>query len=525
MFIKQHCKKIFFLWVITFFWLVRLSAQPPDTLWTKTYGEEGDDYGYSVQQTADGGYIIAGRTSSFGTGSIDVYLIKTDSLGNLVFQKTYGGPNSDFGYSVKQTTDGGYIIAGRTLINNIVHNDVYLIKTDSLGDTLWTKTYGGSHNEWAYSVQQTADEGYILAGQTSSFGGLPWSVYLIKTDSLGNTLWTKTYGIGNDGYLNAFNHGYSVQQTTDGGYAIAGWTSVSPSVPPAEDVFLIKTDSLGDTLWTKTYERVNSGGGVISHEFGYSMQQTGDEGYIIAGFVSIPSAHSNVFLVRTDSLGDTLWQRTYGGVNDEVGQSVQQTADGGFITTGYSYDYDTGDWEVYLIKTNSQGDSLWTKTLCGINGDEEGCSVQQTTDEGYIIAGRTTSFSAGYNDVYLIKIGPEIGIEENQKLKVKMQNVKLEISPNPFTGKTKIRWQMADIQSQKPKAENGKILLKIFDTTGRLIKQFNHLSANNCGGIQPFNQIVWDGTDNAGNCLPQGIYFLRLNTSNYAITKKVCKLK
>jgi hypothetical protein len=361
----------------------------------KTYGGFPNDFGYSVQQTSDGGYIIVGRTDSFGAGLDDVYLIKTDSLGDTLWTKTYGGVMNDFGgNSVQQTSDGGYIITGRTDSFGAGGGDVYLIKTDSLGDTLWTKTYGGVLDEHGFSVQQTVpDGGYIIGGKTQSFGAGEGDVYLIKTDSLGDTLWTKTYGGVNDDF------GFSVQQTSDGGYIVAGGINT--------DVYLIKTDSLGDTLWTKTY-------GGIATDNGFSVQQTvPDGGYVIAGITySFGPPGANVYLIKTDPLGDTLWTRTYGDLSDEGGRSVVQTSDGGYVVAGYTYSFGGVDSiDVYWFKTDSLGNILWTRTYGGDNHDI-GHSIQQTSDGGFIIAGETRSFSSGtgFSDVYLIKTNPNVDL-------------------------------------------------------------------------------------------------------------------
>jgi hypothetical protein len=382
------------VWIYGFSLWVSLSISvttSAQVTFERNYGGGSPDAGYSVQQTLDGGYIIAGLTRSFGAGSNDVYLIKTDSLGDTLWTKTHGGTNDDFGYSVRQISDGSYIITGSTGSFGSGMLDVYLIKTDFMGDTLWTKTYGGAAYDEGYFVQQTSDGGYILAGYTESFGAGLYDVYLIKTDSLGDTLWTKTYG------GTAYEEGYSVQQTLDGGYILAGYTESFGA--GLYDVYLIKTDSMGDTLWTKMF------GGAI-YDYGYSVQQTSDGGYIIAGSTG-PWLGEDVYLIKTDSLGDSLWSRTYGGNFSDWGQSVQQISDGGFIIAGITNSFGAGTYDVYLFKTDSLGDTLWTKTFGGTMNDE-GYSVQQTTDGGFIITGLTWSFSAGASDVYLIKTEDEM---------------------------------------------------------------------------------------------------------------------
>ncbi len=173
--------------VLLFIPFIIMGQTPPDTLWTKTYGGNGYDDGRSVQLTDDGGYIITGKTQSFGNGWEDVWLIKTDSNGNEEWNQTFGGSDDDYGLSVQQTTDGGFIITGGTDSFGNGYSDVWLIKTDSQGDSLWTQTFGGSDDDYGNSVQQTIDGGYIITGYTYSFGNGSSDVWLIKTDSEGNT--------------------------------------------------------------------------------------------------------------------------------------------------------------------------------------------------------------------------------------------------------------------------------------------------------------------------------------------------
>ena len=367
----------------------------------KTYGGTDWDEGHSVQPTSDGGYVIAGWTASFGEGYGDVYLIRTDLLGDILWTRTYGGADSDRGYSVRQTADGGYMIAGRTRSFGSGNWDVYLIKTDPAGDTLWTRAYGGANRELAYSVRQTADGGYIVVGCTESFGAGKFDVYLIKTDSLGDTLWTKTFG----GY--DWDVGRCVQQTSDGGYVVVGHTGSFGG--HMGDAYLIKTDSLGDTLWTKTY-------GLYGDEGGHSVQQTSDGGYVIAGYGH--SREKDVWLVKTDTSGNLMWARTYGGPGQDWGNSIQQTSDGGYIAAGWTASFGQGIRSVYLVRTDSLGDTLWTRVHGG-KLEDRATSVQLTSDGGFIIAGWTGSFGAGLFDVYLIKTDEDglVGVDNPRSLK------------------------------------------------------------------------------------------------------------
>ena len=372
-----------------------LFAGAPDTLWTRTYGGDNMEIAYSVQQTSDGGFIIVGSTGSVTTG-YKVYLIRANNNGDTLWTKTH---REIGGYSVQQTSDDGFIITGNTLPSGSGISDVYLISTNSNGDTLWTNSFGRDSSDEGFSVQQTSDGGFIIAGYTKSFGAGGRDVYLIKTDSDGDTLWTKTYG----GEYNEW--GRSIKNTSDGGFIIAGGTASFGDT--LFDVYLIRMHSNGDTLWTKTY-------GGDSSDGGNSVQQTSDGGFIIAGWTeSFGAGQNDIYLIQTDSNGDTLWTRTYGGADNDIGTSVQQTNDGGFIIAGYTRSFGAGDYDVYLIRTNSNGDTLWTKTYGGDDRDIAR-SIQLTNDGGYIIAGDADSFGAGDYDVYLIRLDKDTtGIQDD----------------------------------------------------------------------------------------------------------------
>ena len=355
--------------------------------WNKTYGGTGDDYGYSVVQTGDGGFAIAGSTNSSGAGGTDVLLVKMDASGNQLWNKTYGGTGDDFGRSLVQTSDGGFAIAGSTWTIDGFDGGIFLVKTDASGNQLWNKTYGGSNPDEGFSVVQTSDGGFAMAGYTGSFGAYGIDVFFVKTDANGNQIWLKSY---RDISL---EYGYSVIQTSDGGYAITGYAS--------GDILLVKWDASGNQLWNKTYAG-------IYNDCGYSLVQTIDGGFAIAGYTySSGAGGSDVFLVKTDASGNQLWNKTYGGTNDDFGRSLFQTGDGGFAIAGYTASFGFGvGYDAYLVKTDAMGNQLWQETYGGANSDE-GYSLVQTSDGGFAIAGSTNSSGAGGTDVYLVKTDVE----------------------------------------------------------------------------------------------------------------------
>jgi len=474
-----------------------------DTIWTRTYGGFDVDFGYSVAQTSDGGYIVAGETYSFGAGGSDVYIVKTDAVGDTLWTRTYGGSDYDYGRSVAQTSDGGYIVAGYTGSFGAGSRDVYLVKTDAVGDTIWTRTYGGSDNDYGNSVAQTSDGGYIVAGGTESFGAGSYDIYLVKTDGLGDTIWTRTYGGSDDDY------GLSVAQTSDGGYIVAGVYDYNFGTGTG-DVYLVKTDGLGDTLWTRTY-------GGSSDDRGYSVAQTSDGGYIVAGVYDYDfgTGTGDVYLVKTDAVGDTLWTRTYGGRDFDWGNSVAQTSDGGYIVAGFTHSFGAGGLDIYLVKTDAVGDTIWTRTYGGSRADW-GYSVAQTSDGGYIVAGYTESFGAGGYDVYLVKTDSlgYTGIEENSP-SAKPEAFAISAHPNPFNSAVTI--------TAPAGAE-----IEVFDINGRRVEPVTELVEMPGGADLPSTSsgsgsctVVWQPHASLGS----GVYLVRATVGEQSTSKRVVYLK
>jgi uncharacterized delta-60 repeat protein/uncharacterized repeat protein (TIGR02543 family) len=188
------------------------------TTWAKSYGGTNQDQAYSIQQTSDGGYIVAGRTSSFGAGYDNFWVLKLDSDGAVSWQKRYGGAGNDYATSIQQTSDGGYIVAGFTASFGASGDDFFVLKLNSDGTVAWQKRYGGTADDVANSIFQTSDGGYIVAGETMSFGAGYYDFWVLKLNSDGTVLWQKTYGGA------SLDHPYSIQQTGDGGYIVAGET-------------------------------------------------------------------------------------------------------------------------------------------------------------------------------------------------------------------------------------------------------------------------------------------------------------
>jgi len=368
------------------------SAAP--AIWAKLYGGSLDDEAAALVQTGDGGYAIAGTTHSFGVGSADFWLIKTDSTGNVEWNQTYGWAGKDSAYSMVQTSDGGYALAGETISFGAGDSDFWLVKVDSSGSIQWNRTYGEPTADGANSLIQTSDGGYALAGYSSG-NNASKDLLFVKTDSMGNMQWNRTYG------GSRWDEANSVIQTSDGGYALAGTTnSLSDVTYMPHDCWLVKTDSDGNMEWNKTYD--GDGG----YDGGNSLVQTSDGGYTLAGntggFIG-----QNVWIIKTDPDGNRIWDVIWVTAEPAQTSSLIQTSDGGYAVTGWTESLDgfAGfSSYVFLVKVDLNGKIQWNRTYEGL-GDSKALFAVQTDDGGYVMAGttRSTDEDAHY-DIWFAKV-------------------------------------------------------------------------------------------------------------------------
>lgn len=367
----------------------------PALQWSKIYGEVKDAYGTSAaQQTFDGGYIVCGHTWSQQLGSSNTLLIKTDTDGNELWIKTLEGREA---WWVQQVTDGGYVLCGQTSSLGAGGSDVWLMKADAEGNTTWEKTFGGNRDDVGHFVQQTTDGGYIISGNTRSFGDGGVDIWLIKVDADANKQWDKTFGSDKD----KDSEGGEVHQTTDGGYVLCGNIYITEN-PRIYWPRLIKTDDQGNMLWDRKFGEGNQGC--------LWVRQTLDCGYIMCGHIDMRGIDVRLLLVRTDTDGNKLWEKAFGCEWGSYGaRSVQQCADGGFIMCGTKRRpliSGGSDHDIWLIKTDANGIGLWESKF-GIGKSGSGQSVQQTVDGGYIVCGcgHTSGGTGSY--IQLLKLAPE----------------------------------------------------------------------------------------------------------------------
>lgn len=427
-----------------------LSSQAPTLQWQKNYGGSSPEMFPDIALTSDGGYILAGSASSTNGdvtgnhGLQDFWVVRTNSTGNILWQKSLGGSAGDAATSVRQTSDGGYIVAGTSNSNNgdVTGNhggsDVWVIKLDPSGNLQWQKSLGGSNDEAAQSVRQTTDGGYIIAGFATSYNGDVTSgnagyrdYWVIKLNASGNLQWEKTYGGGFEDVA------FSIEQTTDGGYIIGGYSSSIDNIVTGNhgstDYWIVKINATGTLQWQKSL----GGSGI---DKAYSVKQTSDGGYIVMGESisndgDVTGSHGNYdyWLVKLSPAGNLQWQKTYGGSLYDRGRDVSQTTDGGYIMIGISFPVNiegttsNGANDYLIIKTDALGSMEWLQTYGGLQ-DDYATTIKQTLDGGYILCGYSDAITnnSGNYDYWIIKLtGNQLSTHEN--------SIKSNISiyPNP----------------------------------------------------------------------------------------------
>lgn len=462
-------------------------AQPPKVQWAKCYGGSNSDQAKSILQTADGGYITAGTTSSsdsevtgFHGGLTDIWVVKTDDTGKISWARCYGGSATEYGYAIRPTKDGGYVIAGAVSSTDGdvsgVHgsNDMWVIKINASGSIQWQKCLGGSSDDGANAIQQTADGGYIVAGYATSTdgqvsgvhndsSGIPsFDAWVVKLDDTGRIMWQKALGGAGRDFAN------SVQQAADGGYIVAGFTNSDDGditkrygTSSTRDAWVVKLSSTGSLSWQKSL------GGTNDDVFN-AVLTTADSGYILTGTTfsndnDVSGIHldtgtavtSDLWVVKLDKSGSLSWQRCYGGVQDEAGNDIEPTADGNYIVCGSS-NSDDGDvsgnhnYSKYVLEDfwalliNTSGDISWQKCAGGIY-DDVANSITQASDGGFAMCGYNRSvdgdfhnYHGGTNDYGVVKLAKPLAVQD-----VNAGTHAISIFPNPSTGTFTLQYHLS----------------------------------------------------------------------------------
>ena len=376
--------KVLFTSIFLTFLTIALHAQFPDTAWVYNYGTPITENFGEIKQTTDSGFVIVGTTNNECLGMNDINIIKVDSGFNTQWSKVYGGTGTEWGYSVVQTFDGGYAFAGFTNSYGNGGYDGYLVRVNSWGNIIWTKTFGGTNWDFIYSLKQTSDSGFVLCGETYSFGSGGKDVYAIRTDKNGNTIWTNTFG----GTLDDIGNKIIVKNDTS--YAIIGQTNSFGL--GNTDVYFLLIDSNGNLITSKTY-------GSTRADIGFGIDTTSDGGFVFAGITdSLNLGSDGGYIIKTDSVGNELWNRIYNGITT---RDIKQVIDGGYVVSGTCLNCGSGAKGLYVMRLDGNG--FWTAgPAFGGSLDEEGFSVINTFNGGLVFGGTTTSYGQGYEDIYLI---------------------------------------------------------------------------------------------------------------------------
>lgn len=454
------------------------------------YGSTEEDFGRSIQQTDDYGYIITGFTLE--SGDADIYLIKTDTSGIPEWERTYGGSGTEHGLDVVITPDGGYAICGYTTSYGEGIENAYLVRVDSNGDTLWTKTYGGTVRSKALSLSNTNAGGFIMAGYTTSFGAGSEDMYIINTDANGDTLWTKTFG-GVD-----WDRARAVKQRTNDNFIIAGSTASFGN--GNDDFYVLNLTEDGDTIWTKTFGGINA-------EHAWDVAPTSDGGFAFAGSTrSHGAGQSDVYILKTNFAGDSLWAKFYGTSDIDEAYSIQELPDKGFMLCGF-IEYFTSPTtlgsDLCALRLNSSGDTLWTRTFGG-NGLDRGQSVIVNATNGTTIVGTAEGLAFGKEDVYVVELDSIGNLDSTSAVPQKPVNFLTSLDkqrgvllyPNPATTSFEV---YRDNFSEYT-------FLTVYNSLGEIVLE-SHITESN-------NKISTKGFDS-------GLYFVQLKSSSGTINEKL----
>ncbi len=357
--------------------------------WRDVIGGPASDTGYAAAAAGDGGFALLGVTKSYGHGGIfDAFVVKVDYAGNEIWNRTFGGASGNWGYSITNSTDGGFVIAGATMNATVGHFKIWLFKISGNGTLIWDRQLGNGTLDAAFGVTRTNDGGYAVVGYKSQA-----DLYLIKTDSTGIMQWERTYGgSGRD-------WGRSVIQTSDGGYALSGYTQSFTSTSQA---YIVRTDAAGTMLWQNHFGTGNSNA--------FGILEMPDGGFVLSGQTDGGgNGLTDFFAVRTDSSGNHLWDNTYGGSKNDYGYSVFRTSDG-LIFGGWSASFDPTFSKIYMVATDEQGNQLWDSTFGLPNTNISGSVDLHNADGTFLAVGNTNIYNSGSDDVVAIRIAGVAGI-------------------------------------------------------------------------------------------------------------------
>lgn len=496
--------------------ILAIAAKSQTIIWEKSLGGTKDDYGYKIKKTTDNGFIVIGSSESTNgdvggnngsNGTQDIWVVKLDEEGNIDWEKNSGGSEDEFGRSIEQTFDGGFILTGATESNdgdvgsNNGSRDFWVVKIDSMGTIEWEKTFGGDDWDFPEAIKQTSDSGYIVLGITYFSLSAKLDYQVFKLDANGNIEWQKRYGGSEDEYSTA------IELTNDQGYILAGRSKSNDDDVSGNygdyDFWVVKLNQNGDIQWERNY-------GGSEQEIANSIVQTLDGGYIIAGSSKSSDfdldnnyGEFDAWVLKIDSEGNVEWEKNYGGSDYDSASSINLTQDNGYIVAGtsesndYDLDANNGKGDYWIFKIDENGNILWDKNLGGTNY-EIGISADVVDQDNFVITGQCSSSDGdvsdhkGMNDLWVVKVrGNLTNLSENKP------TTQIEIFPNPFSDNLQIT-------SSDPTKQYD---ILVFNEWGSLIKKEKLTN----GGISLHE-------------VPSGIYVVQILTEEGILLEKVIKM-
>ncbi|UCG42795.1 MAG: T9SS type A sorting domain-containing protein [candidate division WOR-3 bacterium] len=473
-------KAKFVVLAATLFAVTVALAQGPDTIWTKQFGGEQEDQGRAVARADGGECYFAGYTYSSGSGLSDMLLVKLDAEGDTAWTKTVGGTQNDGAYSAVFTPEGT-MFAGYTESEGAGGKDFYVVAVNPEGETTRTRTYGGAQDDVAYSASQSIDA-VVLAGYTESYGSGQKDMWFTRIGPDGESLWTRAYGSSGDDVA------YGVVGTHTGEIVAVGHRG--------GNLHLLKLDMEGNRMWEKTI-------GGSNDDIGYDIIQTMDDAYAVAGMTkSFCNGISDVWVLKFNTEGETLWTRSLGGEGAEEGYSIFETQEGGMIIAGMSIAATDGDTGAFIARLDAQGTVMWSHVYGEDGVPEIAYSIIQGDDENFTFGGVKCGVS---DDAWLVRILPVpssiVAPGPDQMFLAD------RVVPNPFITHTSISYQLS---------HPGRIRLAVYDMLGQEVTSLAS-GSREAGSYE----AVWNGTDALGNEVASGLYFIRLEAGDQASTTKV----
>jgi outer membrane protein assembly factor BamB len=452
---------------------------PPSISWAGTFGSPGGDLGYAVDRTIDGGFILAGETTVNDVP--DVYLVRVDAAGQMLWERNLGGAAIDRCRSVKQTADGGFILCGETGVP-FINYDVLLMKTDAQGRLLWQRTFGGSGKDLGRAVLALQD-GYVLCGDRDAN-----EFYVVRTDIHGQALWERSFGGGDD-------HAYAVRQTAGGDFLVCGYRG-DGSIAPEFDARLLKISASGQLLWARNF-------GQSIDDRAFDLQVLPGGGIAVAGL-----GGGDYTLWRFGATGQLQRTTSYGTVTTDQAFALERTVDEGFLLAGYTWAYEDG-YQIYTVRTDAQGQLLYESFLGG-PGWELAYGAVPTGDGGFVLVGSIDSEGVGSYDLYAVRLDSD-GAPTAVEAVGRPQPLSLDAYPNPFNPRVTI-----DFVADQP----GPARVDVFDVRGRRV--FTLLDESVPAGERV---LIWEGRDTRGAELPSGTYLVRAVTASGSAARKVSLLR